>query len=300
MKKIKLPEIDAGIVIEEISTFIIDQITASDRTGGVIGLSGGVDSSTTSALAKRAFDIYNAHLFKKNNLELVGYILPSNTNNPDDEKDAIELAEKLGIIYEILEIDRIVDAFKETNPQTFRSNYNKGNLMSEVRAVILHAKAASENKLVIGTGNHDEDFGIGYYTLYGDGAVHISPIGNLSKRNVRKLAHKLSLGHIADRVPTAGLEFGQTDFKDLGYGYNLVEIVYEGFKQGFSLEELALHPQIVPLAERQLQVYESEFGNKKFSDVDQLIKDIYWRNRIAKAKAEILHPPAAKITARYE
>ena len=69
---------------------------------------------------------------------------------------------------------------------------------------------------VIGTGNRDEDYGVGYYTLFGGGAVHLSPIGNLPKRMVREMAAYLGFDDLAERVSTAGLEPGQTCFKDLG------------------------------------------------------------------------------------
>jgi NAD+ synthase len=98
-----------------------------------------------------------------------------------------------------------VEGFRATNPEAFDSIFHKGNMIARVRANVLSTKAATEKKIVAGTGNKDEDFGIGYYTLFGDGAVHLSPIGGLSKRLVREMASFLGLGgHIVNRVPTAG------------------------------------------------------------------------------------------------
>lgn len=297
-KKIKLARINHEQVASEIGNFMIQQIVRCGRVGGVIGLSGGVDSTTTAALAKRAFDIYNTKY--ENKLELVGYILPSATNSHNDERDGKNVAERLGIRYEIISIQPVVEACKSSNPETFKSNFHKGNLMAEIRAVILHQKAATENKLVIGTGNRDEDFSIAYYTLYGDGAVHLSPIGNLPKRLVREMARYIDFSDVADRIPTAGLEIGQTDFKDLGYEYETAELVIEGISQKFSLDELVRDNQVIEHVRRDIEEYERLFGRKKFSSVEEIVQDIAFRNRVAKAKAKILHPPVAPVTLDYD
>jgi NAD+ synthetase len=246
------------------------------------------------------FDWYNLHS-QNRKLELVGYMLPSRLNDSSDTADGIKVATRLGIRNEKISIEGVVQAYATTNPELFEtgSGYHKGNLMAEIRATILHAKAGIEKKLVLGTGNCDEDFGVAYYTLFGDGAVHLSPIGNLSKRLVRQMAAYLGFEDLANRVPAAGLEPGQTDFKDLGYDYDLVELVREGLNQGFSLEELIQHQQIVPESQRQMKIYKEKFGMIKFDDVSKMVNDIYRRNRIAKVKANIVHPPIAPITLIY-
>ena len=232
MNAIKLPRINCETVCKEIGDFIIDTVKKTKSTGCIVGLSGGVDSSTTAALIKSAFDRHNAA--NDDTLELVGYILPSGINKMEDAKDAQILVEMLGIRFEIHSIEKIVEAFKLTNPEAFENDYHKGNLISRVRANVLSTKAATEKKSLAGTGNKDEDYGIGYYTLFGDGAVHFSPIAGLSKRLVREMGLFLGVDDaIVHRVPTAGLEPGQSDFKDLGYDYDIVELVTEGLDQGF-------------------------------------------------------------------
>ena len=171
--------------------------------------------------------------------------------------------------------------------------------MSRIRANVLSTKAAHEGKSLAGTGNKDEDFGIGYYTLFGDGAVHLSPIGGLSKRLVYEMASHLGYEDIAKKLPSAGLEPGQTDFKDLGYGYDLVELVCEGLEQGFSREELGKHSQIKPLVEKQQKQYKEMYGQEKFSDSYQVVDDIMRRHKIADAKARIIHPPIAPVNLNY-
>lgn len=301
-RRILLPDLDSEQAATEIGEFVVKQVLLHSSTGCVIGLSGGVDSTTTAALIKKAFDRYNSSVSadnQKKQLEVVGYILPSNTNNPDDTRDGISVAERLGIRYEVHSIEKVVEAFLSTNPEALAVKYDKGNLMSRIRANVLSTKAASENKTLAGTGNKDEDFGIGYYTLFGDGAVHISPIGSLSKRLVQQMACYFGFEDIAKRIPTAGLEPGQTDYKDLGYGYDIVELVSEGFSQGFTREELIVHSQVKPIIEQQIKQYESMYCHKKFSSVSEVVDDITRRHYIADEKAKIIHPPMASVTLTY-
>lgn len=296
MKRIKLARMDCETVSREIGDFVIEQVEYTRTTGCVLGLSGGVDSSTTAALIKRAFDRQTQRKY-----ELVGYILPSNLNKRDDIQDAEGVARYLGIRYEIHSIETPVEGFRSTNPEAFESIFHKGNMIARVRANVLSTKAATEKKIVAGTGNKDEDFGIGYYTLFGDGAVHLSPIGGLSKRLVRKMASFLGLGvQIVNRVPTAGLEPGQSDYKDLGYDYDVVELVSEGFVQGLTVDELARHDQIMPVIEKQLDHYQTAFGAPKLSNARQVVEDVLRRHELAKGKMMIVHPPSPRISLIYE
>jgi NH3-dependent NAD+ synthetase len=107
------------------------------------------------------------------------------------------------------------------------------------------------------------------------------------------MARFLSFEDLADRVPTAGLEVGQTDFKDLGYNYDAVELVTEAFEQGFDSLELIENQQVKNTLEPQLN-----FG--KFKDIKEIIQDISKRHHTANLKAEIIHPPVAQVTLNYE
>ena len=299
MNTIKLPRMDCEKVSREIGDFVIESVLAVGAGGCVVGLSGGVDSSTTAALINKAFAGYNQK--KESPLELVGYILPTRINKQADVRDAETLAKALGIRYEIHSIENPVDAFKSTNPEAFDVNYHRGNLISRVRANVLSTKAATEHKILAGTGNRDEDFGIGYYTLFGDGAVHLSPIAGLSKRLVREMALFLGIQEtIVNRMPTAGLEPGQSDFKDLGYDYDVVELVTEGLDQGFTDKQLATHEQVAPLVEKQIAHYRSIYGEPQLDSVQKVVADIRRRHQTAMGKVKIVHPPTPLISLTYD
>jgi NAD+ synthase len=302
MKPITLARMDCKQVCEEVGDFVIAAVLETGSSGCVIGLSGGVDSSTAAALIKNGFDRHNAKLAKRDpKLELVGYLLPSGINRTQDERDAESVAAFLGIRYEIHGIENLIESYRLTNPEAFASHFHKGNMISRIRANVLSTKAATENKTLAGTGNKDEDFGIGYYTLFGDGAVHISPIAGLPKRLVREMAAYLGLDkQIIQREPSAGLEPEQSDFKDLGYDYDVVELITAGLEQGFSKKELGEHEQIVPLVEKQIKQYKKAYGSAKFTSAQKAVEDVLERHQQAKGKMKILSPPTPRITLSYE
>jgi len=299
-RKIKLARMNPVLVARQIGDFLVKEIVDEGKTGGVIGLSGGVDSTTAAALAKKAFGGYNLGN-PKVSLELVGYLLPSKLNDKADEEDGRKVAEGLGIRYELINIEPLVEAKARVQPRVMASKFHRGNQISELRAGVLHGQAALENKIVIGTGNRDEDFGVGYYTLFGDGAVRVSPLGMLSKRLVREMAVYLRFPDLAYRVSSPGLEPGQTAFKDLGYKYEtVVELFANGLEQGFGPEELIKHPQLLEEAERNILEYNETFKCAKFGSAEELLRNIWKRNNSAKGKARVVSPPMAKISLEYD
>jgi NAD+ synthase len=271
--KIKLLKFKYGIeyAVEELAEQIIQFTKGTGADGGVVGLSGGVDSSTVAHLCKYAFDIYN----KKNELDklnLYGLIMPAKTNDSLDTNDGKKIAENLGIESKTILIEPIAKKFIESFP-LIKDQYVIGNLYSEIRAVLLSRMAAIKNCRVMGTGNKDEDYVLGYFTKRGDGAVDNNILGNLSKRLVRELALYLNVpSNIIYKTPTAGLWFGQTDEGELGYSYEQAEIIKNGIDQGFSIEEV-----------REMTNY--DFG---------IIMNVLYRNKSTQHKRE--SPPIGKVT----
>lgn len=219
----------------ELASQILDWTAGTGAAGGVVGLSGGIDSTTVAYLCKFAFDNYNEVNPDKQPLKLLGLIMPSKANNPKDEQDGLRVADALGIERKIIPIQPMADAFIATMPDAFQKNprYDIGNLYSEIRATVLSRYGAANNYRVMGTGNRDEDYVLGYCTKRGDGAVDNNILGNVPKRLVRELAGWLQApADLVTRVPTAGLWTGQTDEGELGYTYDAAEIIQNGYDEG--------------------------------------------------------------------
>ena len=107
----------------------------------------------------------------------------------------------------------------------FSSDLGLANTKARMRMIALYQIAASSSGIVVGTGNKVEDFGVGFYTKYGDGGVDISPIADLTKSEVRSLARHLQIHEkIINTPPTDGLwEDGRSDEEQLGLSYAQIE-----------------------------------------------------------------------------
>ena len=118
----------------------------------------------------------------------------------------------------------------------FNNQHAFANSKSRIRMVALHHIAGATQGLVVGTGNKVEDFGVGFYTKYGDGGVDISPIADLMKSEVWQLGKDLNiLQEIIDAPPTDGLwEDGRTDLDQLG------GLTYEQMERAMALDELGV------------------------------------------------------------
>ena len=299
-KEILLPVQDCARVRQEIGEKVVTYCVEHGINGLVLGLSGGVDSTVTGTLIHDGFTQYNVtDVGVEKPLELIGYILPSKTNNAADVKDAIHVAKKLGIRYRVIDIEPITRAHMATDSRISESEYDKGNMMSRIRAGVLHTQAALEGMLVAGTGNKDEDASLGYFTTFGDGAAHISVISALSKRLVKEQARYAGFDTIAKRTPTPGLEPGQTDFGDLGYSYDLSELFIHGLEQGFSRDELIMDPVVNTLAAKDRANYTTEFGASKFESTEEMIDDMFQRHKSARKKLSLVQPYLVPVTLEY-
>lgn len=282
-KMIILPEMNNKIVADEICEFIKDTVREQNKTGAIVGLSGGVDSAVVALLALRAF--------RNTKYEIKAYILPSNSNEPSESQRAWNMCKSHKINRNVVHMNHLVYVTEKFMGIEL-NEFDKGNMTSRIRANILSTYAANENKVLLGTGNKDEDYGIGYYTLFGDGAVHCSPIGGLSKRLVYQMAEYLNVpDEIIQAKPTAGLENGQTDLGDLGYGYDIVEFLIEGITQRIDSKLI-----IGEMKTRQFKKYDKN----KFETIEDVFLDILDRHKKALMKIRIIHPPTPTITLNYE
>ncbi|MCX8176416.1 MAG: NAD+ synthase [Candidatus Bathyarchaeota archaeon] len=225
-----LLQLDFSLVKQKITKFIVKHVKKAGAEGVVIGLSGGLDSSTVAVLCVSALGAD----------KVLGLIMPSTTTSQQDTEDAKLLAENLGIKHEVIDISPVEDRFLTLcSHQDLSNKVAVGNIKPRIRMAILYYHANLLNRLVVGTGNKTEIL-VGYYTKYGDGGVDIQPLGGLYKTQVRWLAEYMKLpSHIIWKTPTAGLWIGQTDEEELGIKYDLLDLILYG------LVDLKMKPQKV-------------------------------------------------------
>lgn len=212
-----IPRLDYGRVVEYITERLRQYVLEdAKRENGIIGLSGGLDSSVVAYLTARALGRERTRL----------YLMPSSITPKQDIDDAISVVDELGMPREnwrIIEIDDIVDVFeKKLGPM---GKVEKGNVMARSRMLILYHEAAANNGLVIGTGDRSEIL-IGYFTKYGDGGADILPIAGLYKTHVRQLAEYLKIPErIRVKPPSPVLWTSQTAEGELGVDYATLDTV---------------------------------------------------------------------------
>ncbi|MBX0296082.1 NAD+ synthase [Haloarcula nitratireducens] len=201
---------------EHITEFVEAQLDAAGVDRAVIGLSGGIDSTLTSYLATEALGSDALH----------GLVMPSEVNREDNMSDAERIAEELlGIEYDVIEINPIVDAVLDTYPEAAGDQMAVGNLRVRCRALLNYLVANHEGALVLGTGNRSESL-VGYYTKYGDGAVDCHPIAPLYKQQVRQLATHVGVpDDLVDKTPSAEMWSGQTDAEEMGMDYDTLDSI---------------------------------------------------------------------------
>ncbi|MFB6170785.1 MAG: NAD+ synthase [Haloarculaceae archaeon] len=200
---------------DHIQSFIRDTLDAAGVDGAILGLSGGIDSTTVAYLTVDELGADALH----------GLVMPGAVSDPDNMSDAERVAEELDIEYDVVEIDPLVDAFLDVYPEASDDRLAVGNARARTRGVLGYLVANHESRLVLGTGNRTEAL-TGYFTKYGDQAVDCNPIGNLYKQQVRQLARDLGVPEgLVAKPPTAELWAGQTDEEELGIDYDTLDAV---------------------------------------------------------------------------
>jgi len=182
----------------------------------VIGISGGIDSSVTSTLCAMTgiktivLTMPIKQIISQHNLSL---------------KHEKWLKNKFkNVESHTIELDEVFKSF-QLKLSDFGSEHGLANSRARIRMTTLYQVAAANNGIVVGTGNKVEDFGVGFYTKYGDGGVDISPIADCTKTEVWELGKELSiLEEIIQAQPTDGLwDDGRTDVGQLGLTYQELE-----------------------------------------------------------------------------
>ena len=182
----------------------------------VVGISGGIDSSVTSAICA---------LTKKKTIVLSMPIKQKKEQQDLSLKHQKWLKSKFkNVESHLVILDNVFKSFK-TSLSEFDNELGYANSRARLRMTTLYQVATSNNGIVVGTGNKIEDFGVGFYTKYGDGGVDISPIADCTKSQVWEMGKNLGiLEEIVKAQPTDGLwDDGRTDVNQLGMSYQELE-----------------------------------------------------------------------------
>ncbi len=222
-------KLDYDALAEAIPAWLRAYAQDAGMEGYVVGLSGGIDSTLSAALAVRAVGAER----------VLGLLLPCHSQ-PEDAEFARLAARSLGIETVTVVLDSAFDALLAALPQG--SPLADANVKPRLRMTALYHVAQSRRRLVLGTGNKSELM-IGYFTKYGDGGVDVEPLGDLYKTEVRELARRVGIPQpIIERPPTAGLWPGQTDEGELGITYDELDAILLALERG---EEPAAAPEKV-------------------------------------------------------
>ncbi|MBU0971554.1 MAG: NAD(+) synthase [Proteobacteria bacterium] len=204
-------------VVDYIVSWLKTYVEKSGLNGFTIGVSGGIDSAVTSTLCART---------GKRVLAVNMPIFQANDQVSRASEHIAWLAKSHGNVTGIdMELTPVFEQIQSHFPRDIQDNLTMANTRSRLRMMTLYAFASHHRMLVVGTGNRVEDFGVGFYTKYGDGGVDISPIAGLMKSQVYALGQCLNISQtILTAPPTDGLwEDDRTDESQIGATYGELE-----------------------------------------------------------------------------
>jgi len=215
-------------VIAHIVEWLQSYTEKSDMKGFVVGVSGGIDSAVTSTLCSKTGLPVIA-------LEMPIYQAANQVSRAQDHLQWLK-ARFDNVTPNTISLTGVFDAFKKGLPPTDEQQQqflSLANTRARFRMATLYYFAALHRYLVAGTGNKVEDFGVGFYTKYGDGGVDLSPIADLNKTEVFEIAAHLGIiQSIQTAAPTDGLwDDGRTDEDQLGASYPEMEWAMEAVAQ---------------------------------------------------------------------
>src|SRR5437879_7289921 len=222
--------IDGDLVHKWLVAFLKDEVVRRRGfTRGIVGVSGGVDSSLTAFLAAEA-------LGKDN---VIAVRMPYRTSSPESLAHAQLVTDKLGIRSLTVDISAAVDGYLaqigDADPT------RKGNVMARERMIVLFDLSAKEQALPIGTSNKSERL-LGYFTWHADDTPPVNPLGDLFKTQVRALARHVGVPEvILTKPPTPDLVPGQTTEGDYGISYDKVDRILYYLLRGMKAEEIVAH-----------------------------------------------------------
>jgi len=215
----------------KIKRFIRDYVKKSGVKGIVLGVSGGIDSSTAAALSALAIG----------GDKVLGLIMPEKeTLNAGDVEHAKLVAQKFGFKTETIDITPTLETLYNSLPIFAPSdNLSKGNIKARTRMIFAYYYANRLNMLVCGSSDKSETM-MGYFTKWGDIAADISPIMDLYKTQVRRLAEHIGIPkEIIAKPPSPALWPGQLAEEELGIKYEQLDLILYGLEHFMETEEIA-------------------------------------------------------------
>lgn len=233
--------LDISKTKNEIIEWLDTYLSNSGLKGFVVGVSGGIDSavvSTLCALTNKKTIIVNLPIHQAQDqvdrgLNHIDWLKTNFTN----------------VISYNINLTETFESFKKLFSDENSSLLAYANSRSRLRMTALYQIAAAQNCLVVGTGNKVEDFGVGFFTKYGDGGVDISPIADLYKSQVRELGKLLNVSaEIINATPTDGLwDDGRSDEDQIGATYNELEWAMKYVDEGKTHDVNARQKQVIKL-----------------------------------------------------
>mgnify|MGYP001127675107 FL=1 len=231
------------IIADNIIQWLKAYSKKSKTDGFVIGISGGIDSALTSTLCAST------------GLPTICIDMPimQNKNEVNRASSHIKWLQKKfnNVIHKSVDLNDVFNSFKNTVEQNNDKNnfLSLANSRSRLRMTTLYYFAGINRCLVAGTGNKVEDFGIGFYTKYGDGGVDISPIADLNKTDVFEISKILGvLDEIIKAKPTDGLwDDGRTDEDQIGATYKELE---------WAMQQKDLNKKLIDFKGREKEVFQ--------------------------------------------